>query len=56
MATPTAADAIAEADVDGSRQADGTRGVNAGRSAIVYLTGTSAEAVDCLGTVCNNCV
>ena len=56
VATPTAAAAIAEADVVGSRQAAGTRGVNAGRSAIVCLTGTSAEVVDSLGTVGNNCV
>ena len=56
VATPTATAAIAEADVVGSRQAGGTRGVNAGRSTIVYLAGTSAEVVDPLGTVGNNCV
>ena len=56
VATPTAAAAIAEADVVGSRQAVCIRGVNAGRSTIVYVTGTSAEVVDPVGTECNNCV
>ena len=56
VATPTAAAAIAEADVVGGRQASSARGSNAGRSTIVYLTGTSAEVIDSLGTVRNNCV
>ena len=56
VATPTAASAIAEADVVGSRQTSSTRGGNAGRPTIVYLTGTSAEVVNSLGTVRNNCV
>ena len=46
VATPTAIAAIAEADVVGSRQAVSSRGGNAGRSTIVYATGTSAEVVD----------
>ena len=54
VATPTATTAVAEADVVGSRKAAGTRGVNAGRSAIVCLTGASAEIVDSLGTVGND--
>ena len=54
VATPTAAAAIAEADVAGSNQAASTRGVDAGRSAIVCLTGASAEVVDSLGTVGND--
>ena len=56
VATPTAAATIAETDVVGSRKAVGIRGGNAGRSTIVYVTGTSAEVVDSFGTECNNCV
>ena len=56
VAAPTAAAAIAEADIVGSRQAVGIRSGNAGRSTIVYATGTSAEVVDPVGTECNNCV
>ena len=56
VATPTAAAAIAKADVVGSRQAVSIRGFNAGRSTIVYVTGTSAEVVDSVGTERNNCV
>ena len=56
VATPTAVATIAEADVVGSRQAASARGGNAGRSTIVYATGTSAEVVDFLRTVRNHCV
>ena len=56
VATPTAAATIAEANVIGSRQAVGIRGGNAGRSTIVYVTWTSAEVVDSVGTERNNCV
>ena len=56
IATPTTAAAIAKADVVGSRQAVGTRGVNAGRSAIVCMTGTSADVGDSIVAVGNNCV
>ena len=56
VATPTAAAAIAEADVVGSRQAVSTTGGKAGGSTIVYDTGTSAEVVDSAGTVRNSCV
>ena len=56
VATPTAATVIAKADVVGSRQTSSTRGGDAGRSTMVYLTGTSAELVNSLGTVRNNCV
>ena len=56
VATPTAVAAIAEADVIGSRQAVGIRGLDAGRSTIVYVTWTSAKVVDSVGTERNNCV
>ena len=56
VATPIAVAAIAEADVVGRRQAVSTKCINASRSTTVYVTGTSAEVADCVGTECNNCV
>ena len=56
VATPAAAIAIAEANVAGSKQARSTRGGKAGRSAIVYATGTSTDPEYLRVTVRNHCV
>ena len=53
---PTAAVEIAEGDVVRSRQAVSIRSVNAGRSTVVYMTGTLAKVADSVGTVLNDCV
>ena len=56
VATPATASAIAEGDVVGSKQAISTRGVKAGRSAIVYVTGTSTDPEYLRVTERNHCV
>ena len=56
VATPTATAVVAEANVVGRSQAFSTRGFNAGRSTIVYVTETSAKVVDSVVAERNNCV
>ena len=56
VAAATASGAVAEANVVGGRQADGARGVNAGRSAVVYSAGSPTDLIDPVRAVCDNCV
>ena len=56
VAAPTAIATIAEADVVGSGQAVSIGGLNAGRSTVVYVAGTSANVVDSVGAERNDCV